>query len=405
MGLLAQTITKSIPLTLQCVCVGVALIKHVDGISPRIGDEKILPFILFCQRKNVFGSKENCLPVGLDRHAHHNPLHTAQLLQRHVSREGRPLTKPAQADRTDVGQISHHLSNRPTAHHLLDRETFRHKTFKRDIAVLEKMVPMGCGECKTHGNILFQCWAKYQRGVDSLVMNALQKFLEQIPLIESKLGYTFEDRELLTLAFIHRSFVNENRELVETHNERLEFLGDSVLGLLVAEHLYRTQPQTPEGELSHLRSRLVQASACSQYIDKLGVGEYLLLGRGERMSTGRGRESIHADLFEAIICAIFLDGGLPAARAFLFGKFADLLDELLTEPERNWKAELQDYAQRMYKEPPTYHVLEESGPDHSKQFRIGVSIKGKDLGIGEGASKKEAQQAAAEAALKTLEAS
>ena len=234
-------------------------------------------------------------------------------------------------------------------------------------------------------------------------MNPLQKFLEQIPLIESKLGYTFQDRELITLAFVHRSFINENRDLVATHNERLEFLGDAVLGLLVAEHLYRTQPETPEGELSHLRSRLVQASACASYIDQLSVADHLMLGRGEQLSTGRGRESIHADLFEAIIGAIFLDGGIEAARAFLFGKFHDALEQLLHQPERNWKAELQDFAQRTHKEPPSYTVLSESGPDHSKRFVIGVSIKGEELGTGEGASKKEAQQAAAEAALKTLE--
>lgn len=236
-------------------------------------------------------------------------------------------------------------------------------------------------------------------------MNALQKFLEQIPLIESKLGYTFQDRELLTLAFVHRSFINEHRDLVASHNERLEFLGDAVLGVLVAEHLYRERPETPEGELSHLRSRLVQATACAIYVDQLNIAEYVMLGRGEQLSTGRGRESIHADLFEAVIGAIFIDGGIAAARAFLFGKFHDVVDRLLTEPERNWKAELQDYAQRTHKEPPTYSVLSESGPDHGKQFVVAVAIKGEELGTGEGASKKEAQQAAAEAAMKKREES
>lgn len=233
-------------------------------------------------------------------------------------------------------------------------------------------------------------------------MNPLALFSSHAPIIEERLGYTFQDKWLLTLAFIHRSFVNENRDLVTEHNERLEFLGDSILGCLVAEFLFRNHPTTPEGELSHLRSRLVQSTACAAYVEKLNLGAFLLLGRGEQMSDGRGRESIHADLLEAIIGAIFIDGGLAAAKDFLFNNFLEEMSEQLEAPSRNWKAELQDYSQRVYHETPSYEVVTESGPDHSKQFVIGVAIQGESFGTGHGSSKKEAQQFAAQAALQKI---
>lgn len=216
--------------------------------------------------------------------------------------------------------------------------------------------------------------------------------------IESKLGYSFRDRGLLALAFVHCSYVNEHKEL-PVHNERLEFLGDSILGLLVAEYLYRELPEMPEGELSPLRSRLVDASACAAYVQKLAVGQYLLLGKGERMSDGRGRDSISADLFEALVAAIYLDGGIEAARTFFFRSFGEEIHAQLKEPIRNWKAILQDYCQRTYQQTPTYSLLEMSGPDHSRQFRIAACLMDQQLGIGTGSSKKEAQQAAAADAL------
>lgn len=233
-------------------------------------------------------------------------------------------------------------------------------------------------------------------------MNALQKLIQHAPEIESQIGYKFTDHQLLALAFVHRSFVNENRDIT-IHNERLEFLGDSVLGMLVAEHLYRYFPETPEGELSYLRSRLVEASSCVAYIQKLNVSQYLLLGKGERMNDGRGRESILADFFEAIIGAIYLDGGLDAAKNFLFENFKNEINGILKTPVRNWKAILQDYCQKKYQKGPEYHVLEESGPDHRKTFRISVHIKDKPMGYGTGSSKKEAQQAAAADALSHLQ--
>lgn len=232
-------------------------------------------------------------------------------------------------------------------------------------------------------------------------MNTIDSLVREIPNIEANLHYHFQDRSLLTLAFIHRSYVNEHRDIVQ-HNERLEFLGDSILGLLAAEYLYRHFPDSPEGDLSYLRSRLVEATSCVSYVQKINVSKYLLLGKGEKMNDGRGRESILADLFEAIIGAIYLDGGIEAARHFLFDHFSQEIETTLATPLSNWKALLQDFCQKKYQQPPIYRVLEESGPDHNKKFVIAVMILDQEYGRGEGASKKEAQQSAAALALEAL---
>lgn len=232
-------------------------------------------------------------------------------------------------------------------------------------------------------------------------MITFESLKKKLPDIEELLNYSFKDKELLVLAFIHRSYVNENRQVTE-HNERLEFLGDSVLGLLVADYLYATLPGTPEGELSYLRSRLVEASACVTYAEVLGIKRYLIMGKGERMNDGRGRESIMSDLFEAIIGAIYLDGGLEAVRAFLFSKLKESFDSILKTPIQNWKALLQDYSQKKFQQPPVYELIKESGPEHNKTFEVSVALNNKVAGIGIGESKKEAQQAAAKEALNHL---
>jgi ribonuclease-3 len=232
-------------------------------------------------------------------------------------------------------------------------------------------------------------------------MNQIEYLYQNISIIEAKLGYTFSDRSLLALAFIHRSFINENRAITQ-HNERLEFLGDAVLGMLISDYLYRYLPSTAEGQLSYLRSRLVEACSCVSYMQSLDIASYVLLGKGERMNDGRGRESIMADLFEAIIGAIYLDGGLEAAKNFLFHNFTSQIESILKTPLRNWKALLQDYCQKTYQQTPDYQVLQASGPDHSKIFEIAVIINQQELGRGTGASKKEAQQAAAADALSRL---
>lgn len=233
-------------------------------------------------------------------------------------------------------------------------------------------------------------------------MNSVDLLMQNIPLIEERLGYTFKNKELLVLAFVHRSFFNENRELVAEHNERLEFLGDSVLGLLVSDYLYGNLPSHAEGQLSYLRSRIVEATSCGQFIQKLNVGEFVLLGRGERMNDGKGRETIMADLFEALVGAIYVDGRMEAVMHFFQLKIVDELQQLIKEPVRNWKAELQDYSQKKYQKPPLYKVLQETGPDHNKVFLISAIVEDQELGQGQGSSKKEAEQAAAEDALGKL---
>lgn len=234
-----------------------------------------------------------------------------------------------------------------------------------------------------------------------MTMITLESLKKKIPEIEALLGYTFTDKDLPCLAFIHRSYVNENKQ-VSQHNERLEFLGDSVLGLLIADYLYESMPATPEGELSYLRSRLVEATACVAYAETLNIKKYLIMGKGERMNDGRGRDSILSDLFEAVIGAIYLDGGLEAARTFIFSKLKSNFDEILKTPIKNWKAILQDYSQKKFQQPPLYRLISETGPDHNKVFEVVVALNQEDVGLGRGESKKEAQQSAAEDALNKL---
>jgi ribonuclease-3 len=231
----------------------------------------------------------------------------------------------------------------------------------------------------------------------------MQTFWKDPSEVEEKIDYSFKDKKLLMLAFIHRSFYNENRELVPGHNERLEFLGDSVLGLMVSDYLYRHLPSEAEGELSHLRAHLVEASACVRYLQKLGLESYVLLGRGEKMNAGRGRETILADLFEALIGAIYVDSDLETVAKFFWGHFEKEIKTMLETPSRNWKAELQDYSQKKFQKPPHYVVQKEEGPDHNKIFHVIVMVDGESLGEGSGSTKKQAEQAAAHSALEKLD--
>ncbi len=233
-------------------------------------------------------------------------------------------------------------------------------------------------------------------------MNPFEALILKCPEIEKQLGYEFKNKKLLALAFVHRSFFNEKKEIVKEHNERLEFLGDSVLGLIISDYLYGILPDCPEGDLSHLRSHIVEASSCVHYATKLGLADHILLGKGEKMNDGRGRDTILADFFEALIGAIYLDGGLESAAKFFFFHFLEDIEVAIKGPPRNHKAELQDYSQKKHQKPPEYRVSKESGPDHSKMFHIVVLIDGNEVGEGTGSSKKVAEQNAAEDALKKL---
>lgn len=216
------------------------------------------------------------------------------------------------------------------------------------------------------------------------------------------MGVTFQDRTLLYLAFVHRSFWNEHREQAPDHNERLEFLGDSLLGFLIADHLVQEYPHLDEGFLSKRRAQLVEASSCRAYVQQLGIGAFLLLGKGELANEGRGRESIEADLFEALIGALYLDQGVEVVRRFFFSHFRGYVDQVMAQPASNGKAELQEWAQRQKRGIPEYRLLEEGGEAHRKYFRVAVWIGGEVWGEGRGASKKEAQARAAEEALRHI---
>lgn len=229
-----------------------------------------------------------------------------------------------------------------------------------------------------------------------------QKLLEMIPEIESAIRYTFSEKELLLLSFTHRSFFNEHREKLKGHNERLEFLGDAVLGLIVSTFLYEKFPQEPEGILSSFRSRLVDASFCAEALRKLKLEEKILLGRGEALTEGRSKSSIIADAFEALVGAIYLDGGYQAASTFILSHFEKEMGGVLETPSCNHKANLQDYSQKKYQKTPVYKVLQEEGPDHAKTFLVAVFLNEEEYGRGEGGSKRQAEQAAAQKALENL---
>lgn len=230
-------------------------------------------------------------------------------------------------------------------------------------------------------------------------MDGLSSFYENQKKLEARIGYTFLDPKLLLNAFIHRSFVNEYRRAGIEHNERLEFLGDSVLGLIVAKALYEKLPEEPEGVLSKLRSRLVDAIACVQYLEKLDLENYILVGRGELIHQKKMRASILADVFEALLGAIYLDGGFAAAESFFWNHFEKEFQETIATPARNYKADLQDFSQKQWQELPVYEVVSEEGPDHAKEFEVIVLLHGEKSGTGKGLSKKEAEQMAAKDAL------
>lgn len=218
--------------------------------------------------------------------------------------------------------------------------------------------------------------------------------------LEEKLGYTFSDPALLENALTHSSRANESRGKLHS-NERLEFLGDSILGMVVADHLYRNHPDLPEGDLTRTRSALVCEESLVEVAQELSLGEYLRLGKGESSGGGRERPSIQADAVEAVLAAIYLDGGIGSARKFI-QKFI-LRREIagLTKP-RDHKTALQELVQRESGQVLQYRLVGEEGPDHDKRFFVEVTLNGAGIGSGSGRSKKEAEQMAAQAAILTL---
>jgi ribonuclease-3 len=212
----------------------------------------------------------------------------------------------------------------------------------------------------------------------------------------------FKDKKLLQLAFIHRSYLNESKDVAES-NERLEFLGDSILSFVVSEHLYKAYPDFDEGILTNLRSLVVNTKSLAKTAKRLDFGKYLNLSRGEEDSGGRQNDSILANTVEAVIGALFLDQGIDAVKTFLF---AVLIPEIETYVQKRVfkdpKSLLQEHVQAKKQNSPIYKVLHEEGPAHAKQFTIGVFVEDQQLGEGKGKSKQEAEEQAAEQALEKI---
>ena len=218
--------------------------------------------------------------------------------------------------------------------------------------------------------------------------------------LEEKLGYTFQDRSLLEQALTHSSCANESRGKLQS-NERLEFLGDSILGMVVADHLYRNHPDLPEGELTRTRAALVCEESLVEVAAELNLGEYLRLGKGEESGGGRHRPSIQADAVEAVLAAVYLDGGIGSARKIIQRYILCREIEGLNS-SRDYKTALQELVQRESGQVLKYRLTGEEGPDHDKRFFVEVDLNGTPVGSGKGHSKKEAEQMAAKAAIAKL---
>ena len=219
--------------------------------------------------------------------------------------------------------------------------------------------------------------------------------------LEERIGYRFRDPGLLENALTHSSYANEHRTEGMPSNERLEFLGDSILGLIVADHLYRSRPDLPEGDLTRIRAALVCEGSLVEVARSLDLGSYLRLGRGEEAGGGRHRPSIQADAVEAMLAAVYLDGGIGQVRKLVHSLILEQEREK-TAAGRDFKTALQELVQRESGQILAYHLLDERGPDHAKSFSMEVHINGESIGTGEGKSKKEAEQAAAKAAVRKL---
>jgi len=213
---------------------------------------------------------------------------------------------------------------------------------------------------------------------------------------------TFKDVSLLKQAFVHRSYINENRQSGLEHNERLEFLGDAVLELVITDFLYEKYKDKAEGELTAYRSALVNADTCAKIATDLGMGDYLLLSKGESKDMGRARQYILANALEALIGAIYIDQGYDSAQSFIEKNFTHMIENIISEGSHvDAKSLFQEKAQEFDGITPAYKTIKETGPDHDKKFTVGVYV-GKDLvATGEGQSKQDAEQAAARAALES----
>lgn len=229
-------------------------------------------------------------------------------------------------------------------------------------------------------------------------MKLKKDILKNIDEFENVIGYKFKNKEYILEALTHSSYSNENKEY--DFNERLEFLGDSVLSIVVSEYLFKKESNLPEGELTKLRANIVCEESLSEAANEINLGIYMLLGKGEEATGGRYRMSILADAFEAVIAAIYLDGGLEPARVFILKYMEEIIcDSRKGKIFRDYKTHLQEVLQGKGESNIWYRLVDEKGPDHNKRFIMEVGINERVLGVGEGKSKKEAEQIAAKKAL------
>ena len=227
--------------------------------------------------------------------------------------------------------------------------------------------------------------------------------LADLDQLQRVLGVSLREPRLMEEALVHRSYINEMPSSELIPGERLEFLGDAALGLIIAQKLYLSYPDLDEGELTHLRAALVRTESLAEAARRLGLGEHLLLGRGEEASGGRQRPSNLAQAFEALVGAVLVDAGLARARALALRWLRPQLEALaVSPPAADHKSLLQQLAQSRWRQSPTYRLLATTGPDHARTFQMAVEVAGRPLGTGSGHSKKEAEQEAARQALAAL---
>ncbi len=224
--------------------------------------------------------------------------------------------------------------------------------------------------------------------------------MKDFSLLEKKLNVSFKNKDLLQQAFIHRSYLNENPQLGLEQNERLEFLGDAVLELVVTEHLYKDNPDKTEGELTNWRAALVNAKMLSQVSDELGFNDFLLLSKGESRELGKARQYILANTFESFVGALYLDSGHKSCDTFIKDYLLSKLSEVIQKKlYQDAKSQFQEQAQEKVGITPMYRVIRESGPDHKKKFIVAVFLEEEQVADGEGYSKQEAEEEAAKKAL------
>jgi ribonuclease-3 len=230
--------------------------------------------------------------------------------------------------------------------------------------------------------------------------------LKDIADLEKKFGYVFKNKKLLIEALTHRSFYHENPDKSITHNERLEFLGDSVLGFVIVEYLFSLNEKFTESVMAKIKSYLVKESVLSEIADSITLGKYLRLGKGEEATGGRQKQSILADTIEAILGAVYIEGGYKKAREVILKLFKEEINTLMDSTRFcDFKTELQEKTQLLFGVLPEYRVVKQEGEEHEKVFTIDVFIEGKKFGKGSGKSKKEAQTLAAREALLQLSSS